>query len=162
MINFKNSYFARLLNGSTDNLFVQLFRYAFVGGAAFVADYGTLWLLTEYAGLHYQLSGAIAFIIGLTLNYILSTRWVFDSAADAYKDHTVKVVEFILYAVIGIIGLALNAGIMWVFTGMLALHYMASKLISTVIVFIWNFLARRTLMKRTAHLIANTELNTTH
>ncbi|MBP3538148.1 MAG: GtrA family protein [Muribaculaceae bacterium] len=150
MTQAKQGLLSRLLNGSTDNIFVQLFRYTFVGGAAFVADFGSLWVLTDFAGLHYQLSAAIAFVIGLTLNYVLSTRWVFDSAADAYKTRSVKVLQFVLYAVIGVVGLALNAAIMWVFTGLLAVHYLASKLISTVIVFVWNFLARRVLMKKTA------------
>lgn len=141
---------ARLLRDSTDNILVQLFRYAFVGGAAFVIDFGTLWLLTEYVGMHYQLSACIAFILGLTANYLLSVKWVFNTPDDANRPMIVKSTVFAIYALIGLVGLGLNSVILWLFTDILMLHYLLSKLVSTAIVFFWNFLARRVLMRRTA------------
>lgn len=125
----------------TENTLVQLFRYVFVGGIAFVADFGCLFLLTEYAGLHYLVSATISFIVGLAVNYILSTLWVF-------KEGKVKnrYVEFLFFALIGVIGLGLNALIMYVFTDLLSVYYLLSKIISTVLVFMWNFLARKYLL----------------
>lgn len=122
----------------TSNWMLQLFRYGFVGGLAFVVDYGTLFGLTHFAGVPYLWSAAIAFILGLVTNYLISISWVFA--------HTGKMriwQEFAVFAVIGIIGLGLNEGIMYVGTDMLQLHYMVSKLISTGIVFFWNFFARK-------------------
>lgn len=133
----------RLTTAQTDNIFIQLFRYTFVGGIAFVADFGSLWLLTEYAGFHYQISALIGFILGLTINYILSVRWVFAGSAGSTSN---KSVEFIIFALIGIVGLGLNSLIMWIFTDVIEFHYLGSKLISTVLVFLWNFLGRRVLM----------------
>ena len=54
--------------------------------------------------------------------------------------------EFLVFAVIGVIGLALNEAIMYVGTDLMSLHYMVSKLISTGIVFFWNFFARKVLV----------------
>lgn len=131
----------RLLTNPTDNAFIQLIRYGFVGATAFIADFGSLFILTEYAGVHYQLSAAFAFIIGLTINYFLSIRWVFNSTG--YERH--QLMEFLGFAIVGVIGLGLNALIMYLAVDLVSLHYMAAKLISTAIVFFWNFLGRKLL-----------------
>ena len=44
-----------LFTGETDNTFIQFFRYLFVGGFAFVVDYGTLMLLVEVFGFNAKL-----------------------------------------------------------------------------------------------------------
>lgn len=131
----------KLLKESTDNVWIQLFRYFFVGGTAFVVDFGLLWVLTEWGGLHYLLSAALAFMAGLIVNYMLSMLWVF-------KDHTLRnrIAEFAAFALIGLIGLCLNETIIWGTTELLSQHYLASKIISTAVVFFWNFMARKYLL----------------
>lgn len=119
-------------------LFVQLMRYTIVGGIAFVVDYGALWLLTEFVGLYHLLSAAIAFILGLVCNYLISTAWVFGESKVSSRW-----LEFVAFAIIGIVGLGFNEAIIYLCTDILGLHYMVSKLVSTVIVFFWNFFARR-------------------
>ncbi len=128
----------KLFVEKTDNTLIQLFRYTFVGGIAFVVDFSSLYLLTEFAGLHYLHSAAIAFILGLIINYILSILWVFKS-----RVINKKLFEFIIFAIIGIVGLGLNELIIWFSTEQLKLYYLHSKLISTAIVYFWNFLARK-------------------
>ena len=130
-----------ILKEKPDSLIGQLFRYAVVGGISFVVDYGSLWLLTEKAGLPYLWSAAIAFILGLICNYLLSTAWVFGESRikNAWG-------EFLAFAIIGVIGLGLNELIMYACTDGLGFHYMLSKIVSTGIVFFWNFLARRFLV----------------
>lgn len=127
-----------LFRDKPGSLVGQLLRYAVVGGISFVVDYGSLWLLTEMAGVPYLWSAAIAFILGLTCNYILSTRWVFGESRirNAWG-------EFAAFALIGVVGLCLNELIMYACTDGLGIHYMFSKIVSTGIVFFWNFLARR-------------------
>lgn len=39
----------QLFSGDTDNTFIQFFRYVFVGGFAFVVDYGIMTALVELA-----------------------------------------------------------------------------------------------------------------
>lgn len=117
----------------------EFLRYLFVGGLAFLVDFGSLYLLTEYGNLHYLLSAAFAFLLGLSTNYFLSVRYVF-------VNRTVKskAAEFSLFAMIGLVGLALNHGLIWAFTEKIALHYLVSKIIATIVVFLWNFFARKT------------------
>ncbi|MBO8438573.1 MAG: GtrA family protein [Bacteroidetes bacterium] len=130
-----------LLIKKTNSLSMQFIRYIFVGGIAFIADYATLWCFTEYLHFHYLISASIAFIAGLAVNYILSTIWVFSKPVFSNK-----IVEFVLFGLIGVIGLVLNGIIMYLLTDKCGVHYMASKLVSTVTVFIWNFAARRFLL----------------
>ena len=65
-----------LLVEPTEDSFLQFFRYIFVGGASFVTDYVFLHIITEI-GVHYILSGAISFTVGLCVNYVLSKLLVF-------------------------------------------------------------------------------------
>ena len=128
----------RLLLERTNNTLLQLFRYFFVGGAAFVVDYGTLFLLTEYGGVYHLVSAAIAFVLGLIVNYAISIYWVFGG-----RSMNNRWAEFAVFAAIGVVGLLLNELIIYCGSDILGLHYMLSKLCSTAIVFFWNFFARK-------------------
>ncbi|GAB5082636.1 hypothetical protein Osc1_18110 [Hominimerdicola sp. 21CYCFAH17_S] len=140
----------KLFTGDTDNTFIQFFRYCFVGGFAFVIDAGTLVIFKEVFKLNTNIAAAISFVLGLTVNYVLSTCWIF-------KNSKIKnrFAEFIAFAVIGVIGLLMNVAIIWFFEDLLGpkqpfgslipqnKYYIIGKLVSTIIVFIWNFCARK-------------------
>lgn len=128
----------KLLKEPTGDAWIQLFRYFFVGGTAFAVDFGLLWVFTEWGGLHYLLSAALSFAGGLTVNYLLSVWWVF-------SDHVLRsrIVEFAAFVLIGMIGLCLNEAIIWCATERLHFHYLSSKIVSTAVVFFWNFMARK-------------------
>jgi putative flippase GtrA len=128
----------KLFIKKTDNIFIQLFRYTFVGGVAFIADFGSLYLLTDLAGFYYLYSAAVAFAIGLTINYVFSILWVFKSRSVKNKS-----IEFMIFAIIGLVGLGMNELIIWFSTEQINIYYLHSKLISTAIVYFWNFLARK-------------------
>ncbi len=134
----KSSILKILFKDKTSNTFIQLFRYGFVGGIAFLVDFVFLFCLTEFVGLPYLVSAAISFILGLVTNYLLSTVWVFNQRVVTNRSK-----EFIVFSVIGIIGLGFNELIMWFGSSVLPLYYLLSKIISTVIVFFWNFFARK-------------------
>ena len=55
----------------TDNFFVQLFRYVFVGGIAFIADWGMMVFLHETVHMNVYVATAIAFTFGFhRSNYV--------------------------------------------------------------------------------------------
>ena len=132
---------SQLFKEKTDNTIIQFFRYCFVGGLAFLVDYGLLYLLSDKFRLHYLLSASIAFIAGLVVNYLISTFWVFSESK--YED---KRKEFAIFAFIGVIGLGLTEGLMWLFTDLVGLHYLLSKLITAALVLLWNFFARKVIL----------------
>lgn len=127
----------------TDSTLIQFVRYLFVGGAAFVVDFGSLYVLTEYVGIYYLTSAAIAFLLGLLANYLLSIFWVFSR-----RTLERRWLEFGIFALIGVVGLGLNELFIWFFTEHFQLYYMISKLIATALVLLWNFTARKFLLFR--------------
>jgi len=130
----------KLVAGKTNNTFLQLFRYTFVGGLAFLIDFSTLFTLTEYFKINYLVSAAIAFVFGLLINYMLSVIWVFSSTMKN------RWLEFLLFAIIGLVGLVLNEFFIYILTDVLLIYYLFSKIITTCIVYFWNFFARKTII----------------
>ena len=122
----------------TDSTLFQFIRYFFVGGFAFVVDFGFLYVLTEYAHLHYLASASIAFLSGLLVNYGLSKIWVFSESVTKNKW-----IEFLVFALIGIIGLVLTNLFLWILTDCFSVYYMFSKIVTTAIIYFWNFFARK-------------------
>jgi putative flippase GtrA len=127
-----------LLKDQTDKTRIQLFRYIFVGGAAFLVDFITLFILTQYFGIYYLISAAIAFILGLIVNYLISIKWVFSNR----KLERISF-EFGIFAMIGIVGLVLNEFLIWFFTQDLQIFYLFSKILAAVVILFWNFFARK-------------------
>jgi putative flippase GtrA len=129
------------LFSKSDKTSAQLLKYFFVGGIAYCVDFGSLYILTDVVKVHYLISAAIAFTLGLITNYTLSIFWVFSKRTLADKR-----LEFIIFTVIGVVGLGLNEVIIWFFTEFAHFHYLISKVFSTVVVFFWNFFARKKIL----------------
>lgn len=138
-----NREFQKLFVDATHNIWIQLFRYGFVGGIAFVADAGCLFLL-ELTGMSYLLAAAFAFGVGLLVNFALSKALVFKGSATKSSTGT----EFVVFLITGVIGLGLTEVLMYVFTERLSFYFMVSKVIAAAIVLIWNFVARKVILYR--------------
>ncbi len=136
-----NMKLSEILTQDTDNLLVQLMRYIVVGGVSFVVDWGLLFVLTEFAGLHYLISATLSFLAGLVVNYVLSTYWIF-----RHSKLSSKWAEFIIYSMIGVIGLGLNNLFLYLLTDKVGFHYMFSKIIVAAVVMLWNFFARKLIL----------------
>lgn len=141
IINSIDKQIRTFLFKKSDKTSVQLFKYFFVGGIAYTVDFGSLYILTDIVKVHYLISAAIAFTLGLITNYTLSIFWVFSQRTVANKR-----LEFVIFTVIGMVGLGLNEVIIWFFTETVHFHYLVSKVFSTVVVFFWNFFARKKIL----------------
>jgi putative flippase GtrA len=141
IVNSVDRHIKSFIFNKSDKTSVQLFKYVFVGGIAYCVDFGSLFFLTEVVKIHYLVSAAIAFILGLLTNYALSILWVFPKRALANKR-----AEFLIFSIIGLVGLGLNEVIIWFFTEFIHYHYLISKIFSTVVVFFWNFIARKKIL----------------
>ena len=135
------SYYTKLLVNESNDWFTQLFRYVIVGGFAFIIDYGLLYVLTEYCHLYYIVSATISFIAGLVVNYLISTHWIF-----RHSKLDNRFVEFIIYGIIGVVGLLINNSMLYLLTDYLHVHYMISKLITAAVVMGWNFVGRKVIL----------------
>lgn len=128
----------RVLIHKSNNNTIQFIRYGVVSCTALVVDFSCLVLLTEFFGINHLISALVGFIFGLLVNYLLSILWVFHGI----KQNNDKQ-AFIVFTVIGIIGLFLTELIMWIMTDLLGIHYVISKVVSAIIVFVWNFTVRK-------------------
>lgn len=126
------------LSPSKEKLFLQIFKFLFVGGLAFVIDYAILIVCKEIFNLDVLLSAAIAFTISVIANYILSVTWVFDVNKEKSKTR-----NFIIFIIFSIIGLGLTELIMWFGTDIMHISYLIVKIIATAIVMVFNFITRK-------------------
>lgn len=123
--------------------FIQMVKYGFVRGDAFVVDYGVLIFLTEVVGCHYLVSSSLAFCISILVSYFGSIGWVFNN-----PDTGSRTRDIAAFFLIGLVGLGLTDLILWILTDIVKLHYLISKIIATVVVFFWNFFARKIFIDR--------------
>lgn len=119
------------------SLIQQFIKYTGVGGVAFIFDYA-VFALSLFLGIHYLIGAFLAFCVGITVSYLMCVVWVWKGTeATTLKDIT-------LFIVIGVVGLLLTLGLLWVFVEIFSLNPMFSKLIVTGLVLIWNFGMRKT------------------
>ena len=117
----------------------QIIRFAFVGGSAFVIDYGVMIFLTELIGINYLISSGISFSVSVIYNYILSVHWVFDVAEDRSKR-----AEFVIFIILSVIGLGINQLVMWIAVDIFRMFYMIARSGATAIVMVYNFYYEKT------------------
>ena len=116
-------------------------RYFGASALALALDFGTFMGLHRLAGLDYRLAAPIGFSLGLVLIYALSIRWVFSQRR--LKDARA---EFVLFASLGLAGLALNQAIITIGMEFLDLPDWMSKIASAGFVFCFNFGSRKLLL----------------
>jgi len=123
-----------------DNRYL-LSRYASVGAASGILDFGTLFILTEFFGIHYLISATLAFIVGGATNYWFNKHWTFKSNGQHRK-------QLPVFFILATLGLIINNNIMYLSVEKLGLHYLLAKLLAAVIVTFWNFFGNRYLTFR--------------
>ena len=126
----------------------EFLRYVIVGGVAFLADFGALVLSEELffkvVSFGVYLATATGFCVGLIVNYALSLSFVFTQEKDRGKGRSVR--AFLVFGIIGLLGLVWTEIGMWVGVAIFQLNYMLVKVFVTGIVLFWNYLARKLLI----------------
>jgi putative flippase GtrA len=119
---------------------VQFLRYGAMSAAALVLDVGVLMGLT-WLGMHYLLSATLAFLVGATVVYLGSVAWVFPKRS--ILDRKREVTTFLL---IGVAGLILTDILLYFLVEELEATLLIAKVGATVLVFLFNFTARKFLL----------------
>ena len=127
-------------------LLFEFLRYCIVGGLAFLVDIGLLNLfnrviLPELGGLRIYIATAVGFCAGLVFNYILSLLFVFNTAKHTKVGRSVG--AFLIFAVIGAIGLGLTELGMYIGHGLFGINENFVKIVVTGVVLLWNYLGRK-------------------
>lgn len=131
----------------TDNGLIRFFRYAFVGGIAFVVDYLLFAIFSIILGegnISIVLSTTAGFIGGLATNFALSKKFVFTEDARVNN----SILEFLSYGIIGLVGYVINVLLMLLFVNVFFIIKYLSKIIVALIVLVYNYAARKILLYR--------------
>ena len=115
----------------------QFIIYGVVALIPTVVDFSLMYFLTEFAGLYYMLSLVIAFVIALVVSYFAQKRFTFRNGSQKY------VPQFSVFCLISLVGLVVNAGIVFGTVECLGLWYMFGKVVATGVSYIWNFFAHK-------------------
>ena len=113
-------------------------RYFAAGLVALCVDFSIYVGLTELAGWHYLASATAGFCVGLVMVYLSSIFWVF---RERRLDNAAR--EFVLFTSIGLVALALNAGVLYLLTDIGGIDYRISKIGAAAMIFMFNFSCRK-------------------
>ena len=109
-----------------------------VGGTATLLDWIIYYILCSYLHIYPLIANVISFSISVIYNYYASVKWVFN--VDKKKSQKKLFIGFIVLSIIGLFITELFLGI---FINLLDINVMLSKVLSTIIVMIFNFITRK-------------------
>ena len=124
-------------------LIEQIMKFGVVGFICFGIDYSLMILLTEAAGISYLVSSGLSFSISVIVNYTLSLKFVFET-----NQENNKIVEFLVFIILSVIGLGINQVLMWVCVDKFHIFYMISKVGVTGVVMVYNFVTRKLILEK--------------
>jgi putative flippase GtrA len=116
-------------------------RYFIASAIALVADAALYLGLIRIADVHYLAAAPVGYAFGIAVIYLLSIHWVFTERRLSSARY-----EFIIFALVGIAGLALNQLVIFICVAGLSTGYELAKLASAAIVFGVNFGGRKLLL----------------
>jgi putative flippase GtrA len=122
----------------SDSLRVQFRRSLICSAIGFGSDALILFFLVSVPKFHYLVSNAASFVIGSTIVYALNSSWVFPPSIKRKR-----FLRYGLFLIMAATGLFFNSILMLAFVSGLGLWYMAAKVVSAAIVFMYNFACRK-------------------
>lgn len=130
----------------TDSELIKVLLYLFVGGTAALVEWALFYVFITYVldgmGLGLtattMLGTAMAFCLSTLYHYFLGNILVFDSGSKYGRSK-----ELSLVFLVSIMGLAFNLLLMYIFVSLLAWNPMFSKVLTSCIVVVWNYLSRK-------------------
>lgn len=119
----------------------ELVLYTCASACAFMIDMGVLLLLTQVFAVHYLLAAGTAFALAVSVAYLLCVKFVF-----RYRRLQRGESEFGIFFGVGLVGFAVNTGMMALGVEMLGLPLLIAKLGATGVTVFLNFALRKLLL----------------
>jgi len=128
--------------------FGEAFGYLAASGCALICDMTMLWILVQHFRWDPLMAACVSFILGSVVAYTISVVLVFRERRLESRS-----MEFAGFVGLGVAGLAINAGVMWLAVRYLGLFYLGAKCVAAVFTFSFNFISRRQLLfvRRRSH-----------
>lgn len=112
-------------------------KYALVGASSTIIDVGVLTLLVELGHLHLLVAAVLSFCIAVANGFFWNKKWTFQNTST----HLTR--QYIKFALTALVGLGLNLLLLSFLVYFFHLWYVLAKMITTVIVFFWNFTSNK-------------------
>lgn len=141
MIEAKSPHDTVPTTGSRRLLAMEFAGYLAVSVAALALDVGLLTLLASVVHINYLAASAIGYCAGAVLHYILSVRFVFGA-----RRLTDTRVEFVIFSLIGVVGLIATQIILKLSVDGLGLNYLVGKVGAVGVSFVLNFTIRKAML----------------
>ncbi len=135
------SHDGRAKNGPTMRLTRELIPYFAASAAGLALDVSLLWLQVSVIGVPYLAAAAVSFLTGTVIVYWASIRHIFEFRRLASARN-----EFAIFLAVGLVGLAINLGVIYIGVSRLGLHYLVAKFGAAGFTFLANFAMRRWLL----------------
>jgi putative flippase GtrA len=113
---------------------VKFIKYAIVGGSTLALDLGLLYIFVEFLKIHYIISATLSLGTATLTNYYLNKAWSFSSSAKLLGSLS-------KYLVLFAFNYAVTMLLMYVFVEFFGFHYLTIKIITVLIIVLWNFYA---------------------
>ena len=110
----------------TDNEFVKIILYLFVGGSAALIEWAFFYAFSEAAGINYLASTALAYFLSTLYHYFMCNILVFTSGVRYGRAK-----ELSLVFLVSGMGLLFNLLLMYLFVGMFGMPGLVSKIAAT-------------------------------
>lgn len=121
----------------------QITRFFIVGSFSVFVYYALLYGLTEYAGIWYVISAAVAFVIYFAVNFASQKWWAFRNTDKRQLNR--QLAQFTAMAVANWI---LNTSLLYLLVEYAGLWYMLAQAILTIVVSIIAYIGFRYIFRR--------------
>lgn len=115
-------------------------KFVIVGGFCGILDLLLIYFFTDIMNVWYIYSGIISFILVSVVSFFLNKIITFKNKDGNYKN------QYLGYLLIITGGIMINNFFLYVFTDMLGLWYVISRIFSSLIALFWNYRLNKVLI----------------
>ena len=116
----------------------QAVKNVCAGGTAEIVKLGVLYLLTEFVHLYYLASAVYAFLVAVTVSFVLQKYWTFGD-----RGHEQAHMQAGIYLALHVTNLALNTALLYAFVTYLHFWYLFSQVVISLLLAIVVFFINR-------------------
>lgn len=124
-----------MIFGTTNNVFIQFFRYFWVGASSAIVDILVFSFCLYTINTSWWIAAVVGYGFGIIWNYCISILWVFKSS-NMFR-------ELVLVFCVGAGGIILTWILLYICINWFGIHELLSKMISQIIILGWNFSLRK-------------------
>lgn len=133
-------YFNNLVNyiPYKKKIIIEFFKFSCVGLLGTFINLGVLYLFTEYYQIYYVYSSLYAFVVAVTVNFVLNKIWTFDEGIFV---NLIK--KYFKFLIISMFSLLINIILLVIFTEIFGIYYIFSQIIGIGVSLIINFIGNK-------------------